>query len=145
MEELPLVRVDLARIIMSDTDAQQIIVLAERLDAADGEPTGEARAFPIVIGMYEAAAIHRGVSAVDPVRPQTHDLVATIIEEMGGTITRVAVTDLRDSTFYARVTIEQKGEIIEIDARPSDAIALAVKANAPIFVSEHVLDSASSE
>ena len=126
-----MVEMELTRILIAENREGQIIVLKEK--------TGE-RAFPIVIGFFEAAAIDRHVKEVPSPRPLTHDLLRSVITGMGGTLERVCVTDLRESTFFGRLDIKRGEEIIEVDSRPSDAIALAVLANAPIFVAEHVLD-----
>ncbi len=129
------VRVDLARIIITDTSDQQVIVLKER----DGE-----RQFPIVIGSYEAAAIDRRLKGFQHPRPLTHDLLASVIESLHGDLERIVVCDLREGTFFANLVIRLDGELIEVDARPSDAIALGVAMETPIFVAEHVLREVSS-
>ena len=126
-----MVEMELTRILIAENREGQIIVLKEK--------TGE-RAFPIVIGFFEAAAIDRHVKEVPSPRPLTHDLLRSVIREMGGTLERVCVTDLRDNTFFGRLDIRRGDVVVEVDSRPSDAIALAVLANAPIFVAEHVLD-----
>ncbi len=129
------VRVDLARIIISETSDQQVIVLKER----NGE-----RQFPIVIGSYEAYAIDRRLKGFEHPRPLTHDLMANVIESMHGDLERIVVCDLRQGTFYAQLIIRLDGELIEVDARPSDAIALGVAMETPIFVAEHVLREVTS-
>ncbi|MFH1541518.1 MAG: bifunctional nuclease family protein [bacterium] len=98
---------------------------------------------PIWIGIFEAAAIAMELQNVKPPRPMTHDLLATFIKELGGEIKKVIVTEIKEGTFFAAIEVE-KGEekekkTITIDARPSDAIALAVRAHVPIFVSEQVM------
>jgi hypothetical protein len=128
------VRCDLARIIITETSDSQIIVLRER----DGE-----RAFPIVIGSYEAVAIDRRLKGIPMPRPLTHDLLAMAIEQLGGDLEKIVINDLRDGTFYARIIVRQGGQLIEIDARPSDAIALGVAGDVAVYVEEHVLDDAS--
>lgn len=128
------VRCDLARIIITETMEQQIIVLRER----DGE-----RAFPIVIGSYEAAAIDRRLKGIAAQRPLTHDLLATVIEQLGGEMEKIVIYDLREHTFFARLVIRQGGNLVEVDARPSDAIALGVAGDVAIYVEDHVLDDAS--
>lgn len=126
------VRVDLARIIIQDTSDQQIIVLKER----DGD-----RQFPIVIGDNEAAAIDRRLKGMQHPRPMTHDLLATIVDRLGGELEKIVINDLRDHTFFAKLMIRCRGELIEIDSRPSDAIALGVAGETPtpLFVEEEVL------
>jgi bifunctional DNase/RNase len=127
------VRCDLARIIITETSDQQIIVLRER----DGE-----RAFPIVIGSFEAAAIDRRLKGIPIPRPLTHDLLATIIEQLGGDLEKIVISDLRDHTFYAKLVIRQGSQLIEVDARPSDAIALGVAGDVAIYVEDRVLNDA---
>jgi len=124
------VRMDLARIIIRDDDDQQIIVLAER----DGE-----RQFSIVVGRYEGLTIERRVNGVESPRPMTHDLLANIIEDLDAELERVVIHDLREHTFFAKLVIRRNGSLIEVDARPSDAIALGVTSDTPIYVSESVL------
>ena len=100
------------------------------------------RYLPIWIGPYEADAINIQLQEVEVARPLTHDLLKTIITEMGGEIKRIVVSDLRHDTFYATIFVERDGKRIEIDSRPSDAIALAVRANVPIYVDENVMERA---
>lgn len=127
-----MVDVELNKIIISDMQESQIIVLKE----VDGE-----RKFPIVIGSSEAMAIDRRLKGANPSRPLTHDLLASVIEKLGGTLMRVDIVDLQDHTFYARLIIDRGGESIEVDSRPSDAIALGIASQVPIRVANHVLDS----
>ncbi|MBI5078898.1 bifunctional nuclease family protein, partial [Candidatus Saganbacteria bacterium] len=95
---------------------------------------------PIWIGVFEAAAIAMEMQGTQPPRPMTHDLLKNAVEELGGKIRRVIINDIKEGTFYALVEIEVKdGKILNLDARPSDAIALAVRARASIFVSEVVM------
>ncbi len=98
---------------------------------------------PIWIGPYEAEAIAIRLKDVDISRPLTHDLLNNVIGEMGGDISHILVSALRDDTFFALITVNVDGQQLEIDSRPSDAIALAVRAGAPIFVAESVMDQAS--
>lgn len=98
---------------------------------------------PIWIGPYEAEAIAIRLKDVDISRPLTHDLLNNVIGEMGGDISHILVNALRDDTFYALIAVAVDGKELEIDSRPSDAIALAVRAGAPIFVAESVMDQAS--
>jgi hypothetical protein len=100
---------------------------------------------PIWIGHPEAAAILMKLQNASTPRPMTHDLLTEILGELNAQVTRVAVTELRENTFYAQVTIQQDGSEIEIDSRPSDAIALAVRAAAPIFVAEEVIEESAIE
>ncbi len=124
------VRMDLSKIVISETSDQQLIVLQER----DG-----ARAFPIVIGINEAFAIDRRLKGIKTARPLTHDLLASIIELLGGELEKVVIHDLQDHTFYAKLVIRLDGKLIEVDSRPSDAIALGVASETAIYVSENVL------
>ena len=124
------VRVDLARIVIQDTSDQQIIFLREH----DGE-----REFPIVIGDAEALAIDRRLKGYKRARPMTHDLMSDIIQVLGAELEKIVVNDLKNHTFYAKLVLRSRGEIIEIDSRPSDAIALGVASDTAIFVNEHVL------
>lgn len=98
---------------------------------------------PIWIGPYEAEAIAIRLKDVDIARPLTHDLLNNVIGEMGGNISHILVCDLRDDTFFALINVDLNGQRLEIDSRPSDAIALAVRAGVPIFVAESVMDQAS--
>jgi len=102
------------------------------------------RALPIWVGVCEASAIALQVENVTTPRPMTHDLLRNVISDLRGRVERVVVTELKDSTFYAVIMLEVQGETVAVDARPSDAIALALRAKAPIFVEETVLESAKS-
>lgn len=124
------VRMELSRIFIREMTDIQIIELTE----LDGD-----RTFPIVIGLPEAFAIERRLKGIEIPRPQTHDLLASIIRDLGGQLKEIRITDLDKGTFYAKLVVEQDGIEIEIDSRPSDAIALGVAENVPIFVDEHVL------
>ena len=96
------------------------------------------RKFPIIIGAFEAQSIALELEGVQPPRPMTHDLIRTLIESMNVTLTEVYINDLRDGTFYAKLLFEDPE--LEIDARPSDAIAIAIRCNAPIYVSLEILE-----
>ena len=121
---------ELRRIIISDVDDQQVIVLRE----TDGE-----RSFPIVIGLFEATSIHRRVKAMPTHRPLTHDLITAVVDQMGGDLQDIVISDLTEHTYFAKLRIRHEGELIEVDCRPSDAIAVAVTAKIPIYVNEDVL------
>jgi len=103
------------------------------------------RTFPIVIGLPEAFAIDRRLKNIEIVRPQTHDLMASIITQLGGTLKSIIINDLSNQTFYAKLLIDQDGDVIEVDSRPSDAIALGVAEDVPIYVAEHVLAQMDSD
>jgi len=125
---------ELSRIIINEMSDQQIIVLKER----HGE-----RSFPIVIGIVEIFAIDRRLKGIKPARPMTHDLLVNVIENLGAKIEKIVINDLRHHIFFARIHLSLNGRIIEIDSRPSDAIAIGTATNAPIFVADHVFDQAS--
>ncbi len=126
--------VELSRIIINEASDQQIIVLKER----NGH-----RSFPIVIGIVEIFAIDRRLKGIKPPRPMTHDLVDDMLRNLNAKIEKVVINDLRNHTFYAKIHLSTDGRIVEIDSRPSDAIALGVASSAPIYVAEHVFDKSS--
>ncbi len=99
------------------------------------------RFLPIWIGHPEAAAILARLQDSETPRPMTHDLFATVLNEMDAEVTKISVVEMRDSTFYAKITIKRDGEEVEFDARPSDAIALALRAKAPIFAADEVIEA----
>ena len=108
--------------------------------------TSEGNKFlPIWIGHPEAAAILMKLQSATTPRPMTHDLVTDMLDQLGAQVTRITVTELRENTFYAQITVQQDGSEIEVDSRPSDAIALAVRAEAPIFVADEVIDESAIE
>jgi len=127
------VQMELKRIIISEVHDQQVVMLKE----VEGE-----RSFPIVIGIFEATSIDRRVKGMPSPRPLTHDLVASVIDNMGGELQDIYISDLREHTYYAKLRIRLNGELVEVDSRPSDAIALAVTARVPIYVAEDVLGEA---
>lgn len=100
---------------------------------------------PIWVGPYEANSIASEIEKLSSQRPMTHDLLRNVIMQLGGVVNRVTVTDLKDSTFYAVIEISANGQTALIDARPSDAIALALRVDCPIFVRESVLESSRIE
>lgn len=100
------------------------------------------RRLPIIIGSFEAQAIALEIEGIKPPRPLTHDLLKQLIDNLGGSVVEVIVNELKDNTFYAKIILEASGLTNEIDARPSDAIALAVRTYAPIYVSESVMEIA---
>ncbi|MDY7010613.1 MAG: bifunctional nuclease domain-containing protein [Planctomycetota bacterium] len=129
--------VELSRIVITETSPQQVIFLTET--------GGGGRSFPIVIGISEALAIDRRLKGIEMPRPMTHDLLARTIEAMGGKVEKIVVSDLRDHTFIATLFVRRNGKTIQVDARPSDAIALGVGLETPIFVAEHVIDEVMNE
>jgi bifunctional DNase/RNase len=128
----------LSRLIISEIHEQQVIYLRE---------VGGGRQFPIMIGIFEATSIDRRVKNFQAPRPLTHDLIVKVVDEMGGELDSVVITELREHTYFARLRIKKDGEIIEIDSRPSDAIAVAVTCDPqlPIYVSEEVLEDAANQ
>jgi hypothetical protein len=130
------VQMQLARIIISEISENQVIYLRE----VDGE-----RQFPILIGIFEATNIDRRVKEnYQPPRPLTHDLVVRVAEALGAEVDSVEISELKDHTYFAKLRLKRDGEVIEIDSRPSDAIAVAVtfQPPLPIYVSEEVLEDA---
>lgn len=137
------VRMELSRILIRELTDYQVIELREVSE--NGTTAEELRTFPIVIGLPEAQAIERRLSGVPVKRPQTHDLLANILDALNASLESVAITDLADQTFYAILAIrDTNGDIVEVDARPSDAIALGIGLSVPIYVAEHVLAQATS-
>jgi uncharacterized protein len=124
------VQMELSRIIITETSDQKIIVLREKF--------GE-RSFPIVIGINEAFAIDRRIKGIETPRPLTHDLMASLIERLSAQLEKIVIYDLRDHTFFAKLVLRRDGSLIEVDSRPSDAIALGAGTETPIFVEEGVL------
>lgn len=126
------VKMNLSRIIISEINNEQVIYLKEE----EGE-----RQFPILIGIFEATSIDRRVKSDRTARPLTHDLVVNVIEAMDAELDSVIINELKDQTYFAKLRIRRDGELIEVDARPSDAIAVAVTCDPhlPIYVAEEVL------
>src|SRR5262245_5318555 len=120
-----------------DLVGKQPIVL---LKTADGN-----KFLPIWIGHPEAAAILMKLQGASTPRPMTHDLVTDILGQLQAQVTRIAVTELRENTFYAQITVQMDGSEIEVDSRPSDAIALAIRVDAPIFVADDVIEESAIE
>jgi uncharacterized protein len=112
---------------------QRVVILREK---------GSDRYLPIWIGPSEADAIAVRLQDVAVARPLTHDLLKNLIEQLGGRVAYIVVNDLSNDTFFARIILDMNGETVEIDSRPSDAIALAVRVDVPIYAEENVLDSA---
>jgi uncharacterized protein len=132
------VQMQLARIIISEISDNQVIFLQE----VEGS-----RQFPILIGMFEAASIDRRIkSDYKPPRPLTHDLIVNIASTLGATVESVLISDMHDNTYFAKLQLRRGEELIDIDSRPSDALAVAVTFNPPlpIYVAEHVLEAAAS-
>ena len=132
-------QMELSRIIINEINDQQVIYLR---DVEDPE-----RTFPILIGIFEATSIDRRVKDYPSPRPLTHDLLVSVVEQLGAEFQDVIISELREHTYYALLRIRHEGELIEIDARPSDAIAVAVTCDPPlpIYVNEEVLDDVLGE
>jgi len=132
------VRMDLARILITEHGGNQLIYLREK----DGQ-----RTFPIIIGTMEAMAIERRINRISTPRPMTHDLLASVISALGGELEKIVINDLQQDeqtghgTFIATLYIRTNGELIEVDSRPSDAIALGSGLDTPIYVAQHVLEN----
>jgi bifunctional DNase/RNase len=126
---------------------ERVTVYGVSFDVASKQPIvllkveGKNRFLPIWIGHPEAAAILMKLQNAELPRPMTHDLLATAIEQLSASVTGVLVTELRDNTFYAVLKLETRGQEIELDSRPSDAIALAVRTDAPIYASAQLLEA----
>ncbi len=131
-----MVRVEIDSIRVSLMSQDRVIVLRDlEVD----------RYLPIWIGPFEADAIRVELQGVEVTRPLTHDLLKSVIGELGGQVEYIVVSDLRNDVFYARLVVQVDGQTVEIDSRPSDAIALAVRVKVPIFVAESVMEKAAIE
>lgn len=162
------VRMELARILIRELNDYQIIELREVAPVEDVEDSPSAggiggagglgsngtqysqvengRSFPIVIGLPEAQAIERRLKNVVIKRPQTHDLLMNVVAALGGKLESITINDLQDHTFFAQLFVRTaEGKVVKIDSRPSDAIALGIASNVPIFVEEKVLDAAEKD
>lgn len=120
--------------LMVDPSTQQPIVILKDISGTT--------VLPIWVGLFEASAIAREVEKASTPRPMTHDLLHNLIDGLDATVERVVVSELRDDTFFAVIWLRQHGESLALDARPSDALALALRSDCPIFVSEEVLRTA---
>jgi uncharacterized protein len=132
------VQMELSRIIISEINDQQVIYLKE----VEGD-----RTFPILIGIFEATSIDRRVKQYQSPRPLTHDLLVSVVESLGAELQDVVISELKEHTYYAKLRVRHDGELVEIDARPSDAIAVAVtcEPQLPIYVAEDVLEDVLGE
>jgi len=126
------IEVELSRIIIDETSDQQVIVLKEK--------AGE-RSLPIVIGIVEIMAIDRRLKGKTTIRPLTHDLLGNIIEALGAKVEKVVISDLRNHTYFATIHLNINSKNVKVDSRPSDAIAVGIATNVPIYVAEHVFDN----
>ena len=131
-----LVQMDVSKIRIDERRGEQVIVLKER---------GGNRFLPIIIGISEVTAIKMKISGIQPPRPLTHDLLKNTIAQLEATLQRIVITKLELNTFFAKLILQTKdGALHEVDARPSDSIAVALRADAPIFVAEEVLNQVAS-
>jgi len=131
-----LVEMEVSRIRIDERRGEQVIVLKER---------GGTRLLPIIIGISEVTAIKMKISGIQPPRPLTHDLFNAAMSQLGAKLTRIVISKLEFNTFFAKLVLQTKeGQITEVDARPSDSIALALRAEAPIFVADDVLNQVAS-
>lgn len=129
---MAIVEMKLIRILMNEKRGEQMVVLKEKKGK---------RTLPIIIGIPEASAIKLKISGIQPPRPMTHDLLKSIIEQLGASLKRIVIDKLQNNTFYAKLALNDgMGKEIVIDARPSDSIALALRMNCPIFASEDLLN-----
>jgi bifunctional DNase/RNase len=130
------VPVEISRILITELGDQQVIFLKEK---------NGPRNFPILIGLPEALAIDRRIKEQSTLRPMTHDLLAAVIAGLGGEVEKIVINDIRDHTFIATIYIRRGEEIIEIDSRPSDALALGAGLATPIYVADHVISDVLAE
>lgn len=131
-----MIELQLNKIKIDETRNEQVIVFREK---------GGTRFLPVVIGIAEVNAIKLKLSGIKPPRPLTHDLLLQTIEQLGAKLQKVVIDSLQNNTFYAKLHLKRSGEangLVEVDARPSDGVALALRAGAPIFVEEEVLGQA---
>ncbi len=127
-----LIEMEVSKIRIDERRGEQVVVLRER---------GGTRLLPIIIGISEVTAIKMKISGIQPPRPLTHDLLKETIAELGARLERIIITKLEFNTFYAQLVLKTKeGESRNVDARPSDSIAVALRSDAPIFVAEDVLN-----
>jgi bifunctional DNase/RNase len=130
---------------------QEMLIYGVSFDLVGKQPivllkTAEGNKFlPIWIGHPEAAAILMKLQSQAPPRPMTHDLLSDMLEQLGAQVVRITVTELRENTFYAQITVTQDGTEIEVDSRPSDAIAIAIRSEAPIFAADRVIEESAIE
>jgi hypothetical protein len=132
---MAMIEMELNKIRIDENRGEQVIVLKEK----EGE-----RILPIVIGIMEVTAIKMKISGVNPMRPMTHDLFYNAITQLGAKIEKIAITKLENNTFFAKIIISMNSRTEEIDARPSDSIAIAIRAKAPIFAEEEILNNISN-
>ena len=127
-----LVKMTLIRIVIVDAEEEKLSMIVLR--EVDGR-----REFPILIGVNEAYSIDRRMKGASAQRPLTHDLIERMLDRLDCQLEQVVISELRDSTFFAKLVVRHDGEMIEIDSRPSDAIAVGAGTSAPIYVDDSVL------
>lgn len=136
---------------MNPDDAREMTIYGVSFDMVGSQPivllkAAESKEFlPIWIGHPEAAAILMCIQGTAPPRPMTHDLFCMLLDQLGANCARIYITELRDNTFFAQIDLELDGQTLELDARPSDALAIAVRLQAPIFVANAVLETSAVE
>jgi len=136
VESNGMIQMEVSKIRIDERRGEQVVVLKER---------GGNRFLPIIVGISEVTAIKMKISGILPPRPLTHDLLKETITQLGATLQRIVITKLEFNTFYAKLILQTKeGQVQEVDARPSDSIALALRIEAPIFVAEEVLNQVAS-
>ncbi len=139
-----LLKMELSRILIRELADGQIIELREVIEP--GEEPESARSFPIVIGLPEAQAIERRLKGIPIKRPQTHDLLSNVVEALGAKLDSITITKLEEHTYYATLDVTTPGgDEVHIDSRPSDAIALGVANDVPIYVDDAVIEGAMSD
>ena len=132
---MAIIEMELNKIRIDENRGEQVIVLKER----DGD-----RILPIVIGIMEVTAIKMKISGITPPRPMTHDLLWATIKQLGAKLDKIIITKLEQNTFFAKLVLQMDGRVEEVDSRPSDSIALAIRAKAPIFAEEELLNKISN-
>lgn len=128
-----LIQVEVFRVLYEPNTKTNLVLLRE----IDG-----VRVLPVSIGIFEAEAIARALHGITFERPLTHDLIKNLIKEMGGTLEKIIINDLKENVFYARLIIRKNGELLSLDARPSDSICIATLWGCPIFVGAQVMEKA---
>jgi hypothetical protein len=131
---MAIVEMELNKIRIDENRGEQVIVLKEK---------GGSRFLPIVIGIMEVTSIKMKISGIIPPRPMTHDLLCSIIKQTGAVLDKIVITSLENNTFFAKLILRIDGRVEEVDARPSDSIALAIRADSPIFAEENLLNTVS--
>ena len=138
-----LVPMELSRVLILDSSAEQFITLTEKVESDDAQRAP--RSFAIKIGTAEAMAIERRLTGLEPPRPQTHELLDSVIRVLGAELVKVLIHRLEEGTYFASLLLRQGDEVLEVDARPSDAIAIGIKQRVPIEVAEEVLEESAEE